>query len=362
MSTTLQQIEQKITNGQRLSKSDGLALFACPDLARVGALADRVRQRLSGDYVYYNVNCHVNLTNICTSRCDLCAFGCDADAPQAYAMTLEQVRAKVQAAARDPELSGLHIVSGLHPDWPFSYYVSIIRMLKQEFPQLHLKGFTGVEIMHFVKLSGLTIREVLQTLIDAGLEAMPGGGAEILKDEIHEKICPKKATPAEWLEVARTAHQLGLKTNASMLYGHIESCEDRIDHLLKLRALQDETGGFQTFIPFPFLPGNTKLGQKVPQRTSYWDDLRTMAVSRLMLDNFPNIKAYWVMLTLPIAQLALGFGANDIDGTIQQENIMHATGSKAGRALSKETIIRTIREAGRIPAECDCNFHIIRTL
>ena len=357
----LEQIEDKIKNGKRLSKADGLALFDCKDLAGIGHLANIVRQRISGDYVYYNVNCHVNLTNICTSRCDLCAFGCDADAPQAYGMSLEQIREKVRRASQDPDLSGLHIVSGLHPDWPFSYYVDIIRMLKQEFPHLHLKGFTGVEIMHFVKLSGKSIREVLQTLIDAGLEAMPGGGAEILKDEIHEKICPQKASPAEWLEVARTAHQLGLKTNASMLYGHIETFEDRIDHLLKLRTLQDETGGFQTFIPFPFLPGNTELGKHIPHRTSVWDDLRTMAISRLMLDNFRNIKAYWVMLTLPIAQLALGFGANDIDGTIQQENIMHATGSKAGRSLSRETIIQTIREAGRTPVECDCNFNIIRT-
>lgn len=353
-------IQKKVLNGERLTRDDGLALYKCNDLAQIGALADLVRQRISGDYVYYNVNCHINLTNICTSHCRFCAFGCDADSRQAYELDEQKVREKVQKAMQDPDLSGLHIVSGLHPHWPFEYYVNIIKMLKCEFPQLHLKGFTGVEITHFAKISGKPIREVLQILIDAGLEAMPGGGAEILSPRIRRELCPNKATAQEWLAVARTAHSLGIKTNASMLYGHIETQAERIDHLLTLRELQDETGGFQTFISFPFHLDNTELGEHV-QRASVWDDLKTMAISRLMLDNIPNIKAYWVMLTLPIAQLALGFGANDIDGTIQEEKIMHAAGAKSSRSLSKDTLIATIKEAGRIPVECDCNFNIIKT-
>ena len=233
-------------------------------------------------------------------------------------------------------------------------------MLKKEFLQLHLKGFTGVEITHFAKISGKSIREVLQELKDAGIEAMPGGGAEILNDRIRQKLCPNKATAQEWLEVSRTAHQLGIKTNASMLYGHIETIEERVDHLITLRNLQDETGGIQTFICFPFHPANTKLGKTV-HRTNVWDDLKTMAICRLMLDNIHNIKAYWVMLTLPIAQLALGFGANDVDGTISEEKIMHDAGANSPKALTRDNLINLIKQTGRIPAECDCNFNIIRT-
>ncbi len=357
----LDTIEKKVRSGQRLTREDGLALYASDDLARIGALADFVREKISGPYVYYNVNCHVNLTNICAARCKFCAFGCDEDSQQAYEMSEQQVREKVTRALQDPDLSGLHIVSGLHPHWSFDQYLSIIKMLKREFPALHLKGFTGVEINHFVKISGKSVREVLQSLIDAGVEAIAGGGAEILSPRIREQLCPNKASAADWLEVARTAHELGLKTNASMLYGHIETTEERIDHLLTLRGLQDETGGFQTFICFPFHPGNTELGKTV-SRTSVWDDLKTMAISRLMLDNIKNIKAYWVMLTLPVAQLALGFGANDIDGTIQEEKIMHAAGAKSSVSLSKESLVATIKETGRVPVECDCNFNIIRTL
>lgn len=362
MDTKLKEIEKKIFAGERLSREDGLALFSCNQLAWLGMLADMVRQRISGDYVYYNVNRHVNLTNMCVSGCRFCAFGRDEAEKGAYAMTQEEVRAMISKAAQDPDLRNLHIVSGLHPHWPYEYYLDMIRMIKREFPQLHLKGFTGVEITHFAKISGKSVREILKELIDAGLEAMPGGGAEILSDRIRETLCPNKATAAEWLDVAREAHLLGIKTNASMLYGHIETMEERVDHLLRLRDLQDETHGFQTFICFPFHPANTELAEEIPVRTSVWDDLKTMAISRLMLDNFTNIKAYWVMLTLPIAQLALGFGANDIDGTIMEEKIMHAAGAKSSTFLTKETLIKTIKEAGRIPAECDCNFNIIKIL
>ena len=307
-------IEEKVLRGERLSRADGIRLFHCRDIAWLGALADTVRRRKCGDVVYYNVNCHVNLTNICTSRCKFCAFGRDEGDAGAYAMTKAQAIAVVRDAMRDPDLAGLHIVSGLHPTWTFEEYLDIVRALHETFPKLYIKGFTGVEITHFAKTSGLSVREVLTRLRDeAGLQAIAGGGAEILSDRVRGRLCPNKATAAEWLAVQRTAHELGIRSNASMLYGHIETLEERVDHLLALRDLQDETGGFLTFICFPFLPAHTELGQTVKQ-TSMWDDLRTLAISRLMLDNFPHIKAYWVMLTVPVAQVALGFGADDLDG------------------------------------------------
>ena len=352
-------IEAKIFAGERLTREDGLRLLACRDIAWLGSMADYVRKKKCGDIVYYNVNCHVNLTNICTSKCKFCAFGKDKDAPGAYAMSVEEAVAKVQEAMQDPNLAGLHVVSGLHTDWTFDDYLERLQALHDTFPNLYLKGFTGVEITHFAKISGLTVEEVLLKLKAAGLQAIAGGGAEILSDRVRERLCPNKATADEWIEVSRTAHRLGIKTNASMLYGHIETMEERIDHLLKLRDLQDETGGIQTFICFPFLPKNTELGETVEQ-TSMWDDLRMIAISRLMLDNIRNIKAYWVMLTVPVAQVALGFGANDIDGTIHKETILHDAGATSPTALSEDRIIRIIREAGRIPASCDCNFNIIR--
>ena len=355
-----ERIEQKVRSGERLTREDGICLFRSHDLAWLGHLADGVRRKKCGDIVYYNVNCHVNLTNICTSRCKFCAFGRDADAPGAYAMTKAQALAVVRDAAKDPDLAGLHVVSGLHPTWTFEHYLDIVRTLHQEFPKLYMKGFTGVEITHFSKISGLSVAEVLRRLRDeAGLTAIAGGGAEILSDRVRRLLCPKKATAAEWLEVARTAHRLGIRSNASMLYGHIETMEERVDHLLRLRDLQDETGGFDTFICFPFLPKHTQLEGKICQ-TSVWDDLRTMAISRLMLDNFRNIKAYWVMLTVPVAQVALAFGANDIDGTVHKETILHDAGATSPTSLSQDTIIRIVKEAGRIPASCDCHFHIIR--
>lgn len=352
-------IERKILEGKRLTCEDGLRLFACRDIAWLGSMADYVRQKKCGDIVYYNVNCHVNLTNICTSRCKFCAFGRDKDAPGAYAMSAKEAVAKVREAARDPNLAGLHVVSGLHTDWRFEDYLERVQALHDEFPGLYIKGFTGVEIIHFAKISGLSVEEVLRKLQEAGLQAMAGGGAEILNDRVRRELCPNKATAGQWLEVARTAHKLGIKSNASMLYGHIETMEERVEHLLKLRALQDETGGIQTFICFPFLPKNTELGKTVKQ-TSMWDDLRTIAISRLLLDNIRNIKAYWVMLTVPVAQVALGFGANDLDGTIHREKILHDAGAASPTALSEDRIISIIREAGRVPAACDCNFNILR--
>ena len=358
---TFTEIERKVLNNKRLSREDGIKLFSCNELSWIGALADHVRKEKCGDIVYYNVNCHVNLTNICTSLCKFCAFGRDENAKGAYAMNIKQVIAKVEEAMKDPNMSGLHVVSGLHPNWSFKHYVRILKILHKKFPLLYIKGFTGVEITHFSKISGKSIKNILLELKEAGLQAIAGGGAEILSDRIRNLLCPKKATADEWLKVAEIAHNIGIKSNASMLYGHIETLEERVDHLIKLRKLQDITGGFQTFISFPFLPKNTVLGKEIKQ-TSMWDDLRTIAISRLMLDNFKNIKAYWVMLTVPVAQIALNFGANDIDGTIHKETILHDAGASSPTSLKEDEIIKIIRDIGRIPAACDCNFNILRLI
>ena len=354
-------IKEKILRGERLNFEDGLALFRCKNLAQIGALADYVRKKFCGDGVFYNVNCHVNLTNICVARCKFCAFGRDENSAGAYAMTIDEVIALVEDALKSPNMGGLHVVSGLHPTWKFENYLEILQAIHKKFPSLYIKGFTGVEITHFAKISGLSVEEILKKLKAAGLQAIAGGGAEILSNRVRNILCPKKATADEWLNVARTAHKLGIKTNASMLYGHIETIEERVEHLIKIRALQDETHGFQTFIPFPFLPKNTALENQISQ-TSMWDDLRTIAISRLMLDNFKHIKAYWVMLGVPVAQVALNFGANDIDGTIHRENILHEAGASSPKFLTEEKLIKIIREVGRIPTLCDCNYNILVNL
>ena len=354
----LEKIEQKISRGERLTRQDGEILFACNELSWIGALADYVRKKICGDEVFYNVNCHVNLTNICAARCKFCAFGRNADDNGSYAMNFDDAINLVTEASHDPHLSGLHIVSGLHPTWSFEKYLAFVRILHEKFPNLHIKGFTGVEIQHFSNISGLSVENVLIKLKNVGLEAIAGGGAEILSDRVRNLLCPKKCTANQWLNVAKIAHKLGIKSNASMLYGHIETFAERVDHLIKLRTLQDETRGFQTFICFPFLPKHTALENSIKQ-TSMWDDLKTMAISRLILDNFINIKAYWVMLTVPVAQIALSFGANDIDGTIHKENILHEAGATSPTHLKEDEIIKIIRDAGRIPALVDCNFRRI---
>ncbi len=359
LTTTLDRIEEKVLSGERLSREDGIALFQMNDLARIGALADKVRQRITGDYVYFNVNRHVNLTNKCTALCKFCAFGCEEGSKNGYEMTKQQALDLAAYSAQDPDLRELHIVSACHPSWPFEYYVDIIKSFREKFPQLHRKAFTGVEVQHFAKISGKSIKEVLKILVDAGMQSMPGGGAEILTDRVRNALCPNKATADQWLEVAREAHKLGIKTNASMLYGHIETLEERVEHMLKLRDLQDETGGFQTFIPFPFQPGNTALEATIT-RTTVWDDLRTIAISRLMLDNFKYIKANWVMLPLPVAQLALGFGANDIAGTISEARIMHAAKVKSSKALSRDNLVDAIFQTGLVPVERDSWYNIVR--
>jgi aminodeoxyfutalosine synthase len=320
-------------------------------------MARSQKLRKTGKHVYFNVNRHINLTNVCLSRCKFCAFGVDHDGTGAYTMTPDEALA-YGAAAVDSGITEFHIVSALHPDQPFEYYEEVVSKLHQAYPDIHIQAFTGVEIHHFAKISGLSVREVLQRLKDVGLGSMPGGGAEILKDNLRQQLCPNKAMSKEWLEVHRVAHQLGIKTNCTMLFGHVETIEDRIDHMISLRELEDEAPGFQAFIPLPFLPENTHLTGI--QRTTAIDDMKTLAISRLMLDNIDHIKSFWIMLGIDVSQISLHFGADDLDGTVVEERIMHAAGATTEKGISKDDIIRLIRAAGYIPTERDTLYNIIR--
>lgn len=357
MDKQMQIIADKVHNDIRLSKEDGLYLYQSNDLLALGDLARYKKLKTSGRNIFFNVNRHINLSNVCVSRCSFCAFGLDEEDGGAYVMTPEEAF-NYGAEAVDYGITEFHIVSALHPSKPFEYYLEIVSRLHSAYPDIHIQAFTGVEINYFAQISGLSIREVLQVLKDAGLGSLPGGGAEILNDRIRKKICPKKASTEEWLNVHRTAHELGLKTNCTMLYGHVESIEDRLDHFISLRELQDQYPGFQAFVPLPFLPDNTRLSQI--KRTSAVDDIKTMAISRLMLDNIEHIKAFWVMLGIDIAQLSFNFGADDIDGTVVEEKIMHAAGAISQKGITKEDLIQLVKEAGFIPTERDTIYNVIR--
>ncbi|HUK86739.1 MAG TPA: aminofutalosine synthase MqnE [Terriglobales bacterium] len=346
----LEAVAQKVMAGTRLDAADALALYRSPDILAVGWLANQVREQRHGNRTYFNVNRHINPTNVCVAACRLCAFGRKKDTPGAYTMALEEAF-QTAASGYSEVVTEFHIVGGLHPDLPFQYFLDLIAGLKQRFPQVHLKAFTMVEIAYLARRAKLSIRETLQKLKDAGVDSLPGGGAEIFCERVRRVICDHKISGEEWLETARTAHQLGLRSNATMLYGHVENDEDRVDHLLKLRALQDETGGFQTFIPLAFHPANTPL-EHLPTTTGMLD-LRQIAVGRLVLDNFAHIKAYWQMLTPKIAQIALRFGADDLDGTVIEEKIYHDAGATTPQGLRRQELERLIREAGREPCERD---------
>lgn len=347
----LDRIREKVASGQRLSFDDGLYLER-PEvpLHELGALANLVRERHSGNRTYYNINTHLNPTNVCVYRCTFCAFRSDLRDPRGYVMSDEQILARGREAV-DAGCTEMHIVGGLHHQRKYDWYRHVIQLLHEAYPDLHLKAWTAVEINWFQHLTGWSVRRILEDMIEAGLGSMPGGGAEIFHPEIRDQICEHKAGPEEWIDVHRTAHQLGLRTNATMLYGHLENAFHRIDHLVRLRELQDETGGFQTFIPLAFHPDHTKLDH-LP-KPSGLVDLRTMAVSRLMLDNFPHIKAYWVMLGIGTAQTALWYGADDLDGTVRHELIYHDAGAETPEVLTVDEIRRLIEEAGREPIERD---------
>jgi aminodeoxyfutalosine synthase len=343
-------IAEKVLAGTRLSFEDGLALYGSSDILAVGWLANHVREQMHGDVTYFNVNRHINPTNVCVAACRLCAFGRTKGAEGSYTMALEQAW-ETAASGYSEAVTEFHIVGGLHPDLPFEYFLDLVRGLKERFPKVHIKAFTMVEVAYLAKRAKLSIRETLVQMKEAGVDSLPGGGAEIFADRIRHIICDHKIDGSEWLETARAAHNLGIKSNATMLYGHIENDEDRVDHLLKLRALQDETGGFQTFIPLAFHPDNTPL-EHLPKTTGL-TDIRQIAVSRLLLDNFPHIKAYWQMMTPKIAQISLRFGADDIDGTVIEEKIYHDAGATTPQGMRREELMRLITEAGRVPVERD---------
>ena len=346
----LRPIADKVLAGERLDAGEGLRLFESNDLLAVGWLANHVREKRHGDICYYNVNRHINPTNVCGAHCKLCAFGRDANSPGAYTFTLDEIWARAAEGVAEGATE-FHIVGGLHPNLPFSYYLDLIRGIKQRHPHVHLKAFTMVEVGFYSRISKLSIRDTLLAMKEAGVDSLPGGGAEIFAPRVRKIICDHKVSGQMWLKIARTAHEVGLRSNATMLYGHIETHEERVSHLLDLRELQDETHGFVTFIPLQFHPDNTGLSH-VPKPTAF-DDLKTIAVSRLLLDNFDHIKAYWIMLTPRVAQVALRFGANDLDGTVVEEKIYHDAGASTPQGLTHADLERLIRAAGRVPVERD---------
>jgi aminodeoxyfutalosine synthase len=346
----LKPIADKVLAGERLSTDDGIALYRSPDLLAVGWLANHVRERRHGNITYYNVNRHINPTNVCVAHCKLCAFGRDANAPGAYTFALEEIYQRAEQGVREGATE-FHIVGGLHPDLTFDHYLELVRGLKQRCPSVHIKAFTMVEVHYFARIAKLSIEEVLHKMKEAGVDSCPGGGAEIFHPRVRKIICDHKTSGQMWLSTAKKAHQAGLRSNATMLYGHVETEEERVDHLTKLRELQDETHGFVAFIPLAFHPDNTALSH-IPKPTGY-ADLRNIAVARLLLDNFDHIKAYWIMLSPSIAQIAQRFGANDLDGTVAEEKIYHDAGAKTSEFTPRAELERLIRAAGRVPVERD---------
>jgi aminodeoxyfutalosine synthase len=346
----LDAIREKVEAGVRLSEADGAELYRSNDLLAIGYMANLVRERMHGDRTYFNVNRHINPTDVCVASCRLCAFGKRVRDPEAYTMSLEQVWARAGDGVTEA-VTEFHIVGGLHPELGVEWFCEMLRGLKERYPQVHLKAFTMVEIGYLAKRAKISVRETLERLRDAGMDSMPGGGAEIFNDRVRRVICDHKLTGDEWIETARTAHQLGLHSNCTMLYGHIENDEDRVDHLVRLRALQDETRGFQTYIPLAFHPENTALVH-IPKTTGFLD-LKSIAVARLMLDNIPHIKAYWVMMTPQMAQIALRFGSDDLDGTIVEEKIYHDAGATTSQGMRRGELLSLIKKAGREPFERD---------
>lgn len=358
--TSFAQIAEKVRVGERLSFEDGTALFLEPDLLALGSLANEVRERRHGDRTYFNVNMRFEATNVCEASCSFCAFAkLEEGAPGAHT-TSHEAAWKELAEHPDPRLTELHMVNGLHPGLPFEWYEELLRGWKRVRPGVHLKAFTAVEIHFFAQKFHMSYADVLGRLRAAGLESLPGGGAEIFHPDVRRKIAGDKADGDQYLEVHRVAHALGMPTNCTMLYGHIETFEHRVDHLLRLRGLQDESGGFQCFIPLAFHNENNRL-RKLPEPTAA-DHLRTVAVSRLLLDNFAHVKAYWVSMGVDTAQIALRFGADDLDGTIVHETIYHSAGSTVPMGLDREELIRLIREAGRVPVERDTRYGVVEEL
>lgn len=350
------EIIEKVYNGERLNRDDIVTLYNSDDLFAIGKLAAYRCQQKNGEKVYFVRNHHINPTNICVNRCKFCAFSRSKDEAGAYELSVNQILEKIDRRQRETGHSfvELHIVGGLHPDWPFDYYLELLSSIKKHYPSLQIKAFTAVEIEYFSRISALDIEETLIKLKETGLDTMPGGGAEIFSQRVREKLCPEKISGKQWLKIHETAHNAGIKTNATMLYGHMETYEERADHLLQLRDLQDKTEGLQAFIPLSYHPKNTDMGGASP---SGIDDLKNIAVSRLALDNVPHIKAYWIMLGEKISQTALLFGADDIDGTIIEEKITHSAGAMTEERLTVEQMRHLIKKTGKTATERDAYYN-----
>lgn len=350
-------ILDKIRASERLSKEDGIHLYESPNLLAVGYLANIVRGQKNGDNAYFIYNQHINYSNICTNLCKFCAFGKDKNSDLAYEMSVADVVRKVKERLDEP-ITEIHMVGGLHPDLPYTYYIELLQSIKSVRPDVHIQAFTCVEIAHLAEISNQSVEATLKDLMGAGLGSIPGGGAEVFSPRIRKRTCEKKLSGEGWLNVAKTAHKIGMRSNATMLYGHIETIEERIDHLDALRKAQDETGGFLTFIPLAFHPKNTEMSDL--SRTSGVDDLKNIAVARCFLDNFPHIKAYWVMIGPKLAQVALSFGADDMDGTVKEEKITKMAGGESEQAMSDTELIGLIRDAGRTPIERGTLYDVIK--
>jgi aminodeoxyfutalosine synthase len=351
----LADIGEKVLAGERLSSADGLRLYRA-DVHAVGALANHVRERMHGDVAYFNVNQHVNYTNICNKLCRFCAFQRLPGQEGAYWWTPEQCAEKIREHLDEP-VTEVHMVAGIHPKLGYDYYLDLLRAVKRARPSIHVKAFTMVELDQIAKKAKKPIEEVLPELIEAGLGSVPGGGAEIFSERVRQETYHLKISGDEWLSIARKVHQAGLKSNCTMLHGHIETVEERVDHLNRLRLLQDETGGFQTYIPLSFHPENSEMAH-VPGPTAL-DELREIALGRLMLDNIAHVKAYWILMDIPIAQLSLSYGADDVDGTVVEEKIYHEAGATTPQRVQRDELIRWIRDAGRVPVERDTLYNVV---
>ena len=353
----LSQVWEKVAAGERLSGADARDVLVSSDLIAIGALADYARRRAVGDDVYFIANRHINHTNVCRNRCLFCAFSHDDGDADAFTLSVDEVVDKARETLTGG-ITEIHIVGGEHPDLPFEYYLEMMRGLKELAPDVHIQAFTASEVAHLARISGLGVHETLTQLKAAGLGSLPGGGAEVFSGRVRDLICERKISGAEWLDVMRAAHGVGLKSNATMLYGHVETPDELADHLLRLRELQDETGGFNAFIPLSFQPANTGLSE-LPGPTGF-DDLRVLAAGRLVLDNFRHVKAFWINVGLKLAQVSLSFGVNDLDGTVVEEKISHAAGVETGQELTRAELVRVIRGAGRVPVERDTLYNVVR--
>jgi len=354
----LEHIWSKVEAGARLTAGDATRLLASNDILALGAMADFARRRIAGDEVYFISNRHINHTNVCRNRCLFCAFSHDEGDADAYTLSVDDVVEKARETLAVGGISEIHIVGGEHPDLPFEYYLEMMRALLELAPGVHIQAFTASEISHFARISGQSVSEVLRQLRDAGLGSLPGGGAEVFSGRVRDMICERKISGQTWLDVHRAAHEVGMKSNATMLYGHVERPEELADHLVRLRELQDDTGGFNAFIPLSFQPANTGLSE-LPGPSGF-DDLRILAAGRLVLDNFRHVKAFWINVGLKLAQVSLAFGVNDLDGTVVEEKISHAAGVDTGQELSKAELVHVIRAAGRVPVERDTLYNVVR--